>query len=237
MNYIIDFMNEMINKYYLDEKKDGFSLINKELKDFNTMFEFFSPLNDEQIAMLEQDVNNLQGTQFVFPLWYRDLLKITNGMNLYFGCLSFFGDQTPLIKTEKGYFRKTIARNDPNWMAPYSLLTNGSLKYDLNCRNRWLTFAGFRDNTLIAYDFKTNEIVRMMKDPVDLSMKKWKKMTEKDYESKIINKWDNFEDFFIYSINMLSKIVDEWLNSEEIKKLEGLKRQFELGKILYKHIR
>ena len=87
MDYIVDFINEVKKIYELDQKKDGYSLINNELENFNTMFEFFTPLNDEQIKKLEQDVNCAQGAQFVFPNWYKDFLKITNGMNLYFGCL------------------------------------------------------------------------------------------------------------------------------------------------------
>jgi len=228
MDYIVDFINEVKKIYELDQKKDGYSLINNELENFNTMFEFFTPLNDEQIKKLEQDVNCAQGAQFVFPNWYKDFLKITNGMNLYFGCLCFYGDQTPVIKTDTGYIRKLIERENPNWMAPYSLLTNGSIKHDVDCKNRWFTFAGFRDDTLVAYDYKTNEIVRMRKDPVDLSIKRWKKMSEVDYENKIIHKWKNFEDFFKESINMLKNITEEWLNDTEIKKLDGFDRQLEL---------
>lgn len=109
-------------------------------------------------------------------------------------------------------------------MAPFPLTTSRTIKYKEECKNRWLAFAGCKDDTLICYDYKTNKIVKMKKDSVDLSMKKWKSMSEEDYEGKIINEWNDFDTFFTSETKRISLIVKQWLLDEETYKLDDLDR-------------
>ncbi len=46
-------------------------------------------------------------------------------------------------------------------MAPFPLTTSRTIKYKEECKNRWLAFAGCKDDTLICYDYKTERIVKM----------------------------------------------------------------------------
>lgn len=96
MKIIQDLINEILLTCDLEKntKPNGYELNSKRFEKFNTMFEFYNPLDNFQIDFLEQDVNNAQGSNFVFPEFLKSLLSYTNGMNLFYGSLSFYGSQT-----------------------------------------------------------------------------------------------------------------------------------------------
>lgn len=150
--------------------------------------------------------------EFVFPEWYRDFLKTTNGCNLYFGSISLYGEQTPVVwsEKEKTYVKALLEWTNPNWMAPFDL-RDGDIKFDDVSKKRWLTIGGYQyDGTLIAWDYKKSCIVAMYSLPDDISIKKLKKMKEEDYEKLIYAQWSSFDEFFTQETERLNKVVSKY---------------------------
>ncbi|MCL2475088.1 MAG: SMI1/KNR4 family protein [Chloroflexi bacterium] len=210
MKFITDFLEKEKQRPFVVTKKypNGVHYIYEKYTKWNRMHKFFNPLNDEQIDTLQKDVNEAQRAMYVFPSWYRDFLKTTNGLNVFFDAISFYGEQTPVVLHPKyGQIKALIERDNPDWTAPYNLRFPNSIKYDLNAQNRWLTIVSYHyDHTHIAWDFKKNKIIAMYAHRATFPIKEWKKLTESDYEKLIIAEWDDFETFFIAEMKRLSEV-------------------------------
>ena len=46
-------------------------------------------------------MNNVQKAKYVFPKWYIEFLKTTNGLNIFLNSISLFGEQTPIVENKK----------------------------------------------------------------------------------------------------------------------------------------
>lgn len=215
-------MNHFVKDFFEREKEDDIQLevlqngirylSNKSIK-FNRLHECFKPITDEQIDVLQNEVNAAQMADFVFPGWYRDFFKTTNGCNLYFDCISLYGEQTPVVWSEKDktYMKVMIERNNPNWLAPYDLRFTDSIKYDKASKERWLTIGGYKyDGTKIVWDFKTEKIVAMYRVPITLSLKAKKLLKEADFEKMICQQWNSFDEFFMQETKRLNEVVSKY---------------------------
>lgn len=216
-------MNQTVENFFEREKKGDVRLevlpngvryiSNQCVNKFTWLHQSYKPLTDEQIDTLQADVNQAQWTDFVFPEWYRDFLKTTNGCSLYFGCLSLYGEQTPSVWSEKdnAYRKAPLERTNPNWMAPFDLRFTNSVKFDVESKKRWFTFGGYQyDGTQIVWDYKTQKIVAMYRLPVGTTIKALKKMKEEDYEKLICAQWDSFDEFFMRETERLSKVISKY---------------------------
>lgn len=214
-------MNLIVKNFFEREKKNGVSLetlpngiryLTDQCVRFNRIHEIYKPLTDEQIDTLQLDVNQAQLTDFVFPEWYRDFLKTTNGCNIYFGCISLYGEQTPLVWSEKynAYIKALLERTNPNWMAPYNL-RDIDIKFDEVSKKRWLAIGTYHfDGTQIVWDYKTQKLIAMYSLPVTISIKALKKMSEADYENLICAQWDSFDDFFVQETKRLNNVITRY---------------------------
>ena len=212
-------MNQIIKDFFEKENRkcvqlevlpNGVRYRLSRYKTFNVMHERFIPLTLSQIDILQQEVSEAQKTQFIFPDWYRDVLATTNGCNLFFDCSQLDGEQTPTFwsEQEQRYVKTLLDRNDPNWMAPYDLCFNGSIKYNNAARARWLTIGSYMyDGTKVAWDYKFNNICAMYSLPSSISIKSWKKLREEDYEERIFARWDSFDAFFIQETERLRHVI------------------------------
>ena len=213
-NLIKDFFEaEKNNNVTLQVLPNGVKYLHNEVTQWNIFHESFKPLTDEQIDMLQANVNQAQMAAFVFPEWYRDLLRTTNGFNLFFDKISFYGEQTPLVWSEndKTYTKTLIERNNPNWMAPFDLCFTNSIKFDESSKKRWLTIGGYSaDGTQIVWDYKTQKIVAMYRLPVTTSIKALKKLKEADYEKLICSQWNSFDEFFVQETARLKKVIEKY---------------------------
>jgi len=183
-----------------------------------TMHQYFKPLDDVAIDKLQHDVNNAQRANYIFSNWYRDFFKITNGLNVFFGSINFYGEQTPMINHSiYGYTEAFLERDNPNWMAPYNLRFTRSARFDINAQNRWLTIGSYgQDGAQIIYDYKKDKIVAMYVLPVVTSIKQLRKLMESDYEQMIFAEWPDFKTFFISETERLSKIFEPYPNIEYV---------------------
>lgn len=214
-------MNQIVKEFFERVKVDGVRLeilpngvryLSDKCVKYNWLHECYNPLTDEQINTLQEDVNQSQRTDFVFPEWYRDFLKTTNGCNLYFGSISLYGEQTPVVWSEKhnAYIKALLERTNPNWMAPYDL-RDIDIKFDVASKKRWLAIGTYYfDGTQIAWDYKTEKIVAMYRLPVSTTIKALKKMKEEDYEKLICAQWDSFDEFFMRETERLSKVISKY---------------------------
>ena len=195
---------------------NGEELIYENYQKYNILHCFYNKLSDEQIKFLQDDVNISLNSDYIFPEWYKDFLKVSNGMNIYFGAISLYGEQTPMTITEHGTIKALIKRDDPNWIAPYNLRFPGDEKYEPTIANRWLVIGGYYyDGTKIVYDYKLNKLIAMYSLPIKLSIKDWKKMKEYDYEKLIICEWKDFQTFFISETNRLSDIINKYVGMNQ----------------------
>ncbi len=215
MDHIVKdfFEREKENSVRLEVLQNGVRYLTDKSEKFNRLHECFRPLTDEQIDDLQNEVNAAQMTAFVFPAWYRDFLKTTNGCNLYFGCISLYGEQTPAVwsEKEKTYMRATLERSNQGWMAPFDLRFTDSIKYDKAAKERWLTVGCYGyDGTQIVWDYKTEKIVAMYRVPVTLSLKAKKLLKEADFEKMICRQWDSFDEFFTQETQRLNGVVSEY---------------------------
>lgn len=204
------FEREKENDVRLEVLPNGVRYLSNKCVKFNRLHECYKPLTDEQIEVLQADVNEEQQTAFIFPKWYRDFLKTTNGCNLYYDCLSLYGEPTPVVWSDKEntYVKAVLERTNPNWMAPYNL-RDGDIKFDDASKKRWLTIGGYQfDGTQIAWDYKMDKIVAMYSLPEDISIKALKKMKEADYEKLICAQWNSFDEFFRQETERLRKVID-----------------------------
>ena len=154
-------------------------------------------------------------------------------MNIFYGAISFYGEQTPMVYDPRyGHIEALVERDNPQWMAPYNLRYTRSVKYDKSAQNRWLTIGSYHaDGTQIAWDFNKENIVIMYPLPVTMPMKEFKKLKEADYENLIINSWKNFEDFFIDESQRLQDVFKQCVGWEEIDQadLEFWKKTLPIG--------
>lgn len=224
LDYVKFFLEEEKNKksVILKTYPNGIEYVFEEYKGFNYLHSFYYPLNDAQIDKLQQDVNIVQEANYQFPQWYRDFLKTTNGLNIFFDSLRFSGEQTPIVNHPKyGLTEAFIERDNPNWIAPYNLRYSRSTKYDHNAQNRWLTIGSyFADGTCIAWDFKVEKIVLMYVFPITMPIKVWKKLKEDDYEKQIFQTYDNFNEFFLSETKRLNQIFSELNKKHEIDRTD-----------------
>lgn len=193
--------------------RNGIRYLTNKCDRFNRLHESFNPISDAQIDELQKEVNAAQMAAFVFPEWYRDFLSTTNGCNLYFGCISLYGEQTPLVWSEKEqtYIRAMFDRNDPDRMAPYDLRFTDSVKYDNAAKERWLTIGSYQfDGTQIVWDHKTEKIVAMYRVPVALPLKAKRALKEADFEKMICGQWDSFDEFFTEETKRLDDVVSKY---------------------------
>jgi len=229
MEYIDDFLAKERQKEFVVTKNlsNGVRFIRESETKPKYLHEWFKPLDDEQIDKLQADVNKAQRSAYVFPEWYRDFFKSTNGLNLFFASISFFGEQTPLVEHPKyglieagigGYSDDPVERE--NWMAPYNLRYTNSGMLDPAIKKRWLVIGSYgQDGTLIVLDFKTNKIVAMYVLPVTLSIKEFRKMKEADFEQRIFAEWKDFETLFMSETERLSKIFAGFMDTKEFSLL------------------
>ncbi|MDR2090085.1 MAG: hypothetical protein LBP62_00250 [Clostridiales bacterium] len=212
MKFINDFLENEKQKEVVITKDfpNGTKFFYKGETNRKVLHAWYKPLDDEQIDKLQTDVNNAQKEAFIFPEWYRDFFKTTNGLSIFFGSISFFGEQTPLVEDPVyGLIEAGIDGKNPNWMAPYSLRFEGFVRLDAEARSRWLTIGSYYyDHSNIVWDFKTNKIVVMYALPTSLSIKARKKMKEADYEQLIFAEWDSFETLFLSETKRLAKIFE-----------------------------
>lgn len=225
MKYVIDFIEkERLRKQIIANKYPNgtkYVVQNDPLK-ARVFHSYFTPLDDLQIEKLQKDVNDAQKSDYVFPEWYKTFLKTTNGMNLFFGSISLYGEQTPIINHPKyGRIETLLERENPNWMAPYNLRYTNSVKYNLEAQNRWLVIGSYKyDGTQIVWDYKTKKIEAMYALPATISVKSLKKMEESDYEKMIITEWKDFETFFTQETERLSSIFNEYSDLMQIKNID-----------------
>lgn len=218
MKTINDFIEKEKRQSYAEilDLPNGVKIVNKRKAKQNIIHVFYKPLSDNQIDYLQNEVNKAQQTNFDFPEWLRSFLKKTNGFNIFYGALSFYGEQTPLIETPNGKMRALIERDNPNWIAPYNMRYSKVTKLDISSKNRWLNLGSYHcDGTQVAYDFKTKKIVAMYALPVTISIKELKQKNEADFEKMIIEEWDDFENFFSRETERLSKVFEEYSSNSE----------------------
>ena len=198
--------------------ENGIRYLSKKSAQFNRLHEWFKPLSDEQIDGLQEEVNAAQMASFVFPAWYRDFFRTANGCNLFYGCISLYGDQTPTVwsESEKRYIKATLPRSNPDWMAPFDLRFTNSVKFEKASKQRWLTIGSYAyDGTQIVWDFKTEKIEAMYRIPVTLPLKAKRALKEADYERMICAQWDNFDAFFAQETERLGQVVSKYGVDEE----------------------
>lgn len=215
MNHIVkDFFEwEMGKDIQREVLQNGTRYLTDKCDKFNRLHEYFAPITDEQIDRLQNEVNAAQRTAFVFPGWYRDFLRTANGCNLYFGCISLYGEQTPLVWSEKEqtYIKAMLDRGNPDWMAPYDLRFTDSVKYDSAFKERWLTIGSYQyDGTQIVWDYKTEKVVAMYRVPVTLPLEAKKSLKEADFEKMICQQWDSFDEFFVRETKRLDGVIAEY---------------------------
>lgn len=203
-----------------------------------SLHSYFNPLTDEQIQKLEDDVNHVQKAIYVFPKWYKEFLKTTNGLNIFMNSISLFGEQTPIVNNEKyGKTEALLERKNSEWLAPYNLRYTNSVKFSEEAQNRWLVIGSYKyDGTQIAWDFKKEKIIAMYSLPATTSLKKLKKMQECDYESMIICEWENFESFFVTETERLSKIFEQYTDLSQIKNYDVILEKKTLPNFHKEHI-
>ncbi|MDR2091188.1 MAG: SMI1/KNR4 family protein, partial [Clostridiales bacterium] len=117
MKFINDFLENEKQKEVVITKDfpNGTKFFYQGETKYKVLHAWYKPLDDEQIDKLQTDVNNAQGASFVFPEWYRDFFKTTNGLNIFFGSISFFGEQTPLVEHPVyGLIEAGLERENPN---------------------------------------------------------------------------------------------------------------------------
>lgn len=225
MKYIVDFFEKEKLRTQVTVKKypngTKYLIKNDPLK-VRSLHSYFNPLNELQINKLQSDVNDAQKAKYVFPEWYKDFLKNSNGMNLFLNSISLYGEQTPIIDHYKyGKIESFLERDNPDWMAPFNLRFTNSIKYSFEAQNRWLVIgAYYYDGTQIVWDFKTNIIEAMYALPVTISTKTLKKMREVDYEKMIITEWKDFETFFTQETARLSLIFNRYSDLTQIKDID-----------------
>jgi len=190
----------------------------------------YKALTDEQIDFLQDDVNSALISSYVFPEWYRDFLKTTNGCNLFFSSLCLFAEQTPWIYVKKYecYRRSLIDSANPEWMAPYNLRSPRTIKLDSKSRERWLTLGEYTDGTSIEWDFKNKKIVAMYALPLTTTIRELKQFKESDFEKMICAQWDTFDDFFLNETERL-KIINKLLESNKDQYRLHWKKTLPLG--------
>ena len=214
-------MNEIVNNFFEQEKKfdieikvlpNGIQYLSNKVTKWNILHQRYTGLSDGQIQILQDDINQEQHADYVFPAWYNELLKTTNGFNIFFNAISFYGEQTPAIwdKKEKSYKKATLQRMNPDWMAPYNLRNPNSVKYDKAAQNRWLVLGTYHcDGTNIAWDYEKEKIVAMYIYPITTPIKVWKKLKIIDYEKLVFMQWDSFDEFFVRETERLRKVVEK----------------------------
>lgn len=217
LKYIIDFLDREKTKNGVELKNypNGIKYLYTKYSNFNCLHCFFYPLTDEQINKLQHDVNQAQNAQYIFPDWYCEFLKTSNGLRIFFNAISFYGEQTPMINHPKyGWTEAPIERSNPEWLAPYNLrYPRDAIRVELAAQNRWLTIgAYFSDGTKIAWDFKKNKIVLMYPLSVDLSVRALRKMKEADYEALIFAEYESLEVFFYDETERLNVFFDQYKN-------------------------
>lgn len=165
----VNFMNFIINFIRKEEERKQIEVvaysngvkyvIENDPLVARTFHTFFKPLNNEQILKLEDDVNNVQKAKYVFPKWYIEFLKTTNGLNIFLNSISLFGEQTPIVENKKiGKTESLLERENIEWLAPYNLRYSNSVKFSEEAQNRWLVIGNYKyDGTHIAWDFKTKK--------------------------------------------------------------------------------
>lgn len=183
---------------------------------------YYNALNIEQIEKLQKDVNSLQKSNYIFPEWYKTLLKETNGFNIFLGSICLYGEQTPMIDHPVyGKIEALLERDNPEWMAPFNLRYTNSIKYDVSSQNRWLVIGCYSyDGTQIVWDFKSKTIKAMYPLPVTMSIKMLKKMKEEDYEKMVIKEWKDFEEFFKQETVRLTSIFDNYSDLTQIQNID-----------------
>lgn len=221
-------MNELVKKFFEEEKEKDFIVENlpngvryRSKKDiqWNIMHESYKPLTDEQIAFLQDEVNAFKRTHYIFPEWFHDFLKTSNGCNLFYDSLSIYGEQTPLLNKagEKEYAK--LDRTNPDWMAPYNLRTDG-LKMDPASAERWFVFGSYSyDGTELAWDYKRKKIVAMYELPDTMSIKEKRKVKEADYEKMICAEWDSFDEFFLNETKRLEEVILKYGEEVDVQSL------------------
>ncbi|MBO5327707.1 MAG: SMI1/KNR4 family protein [Clostridia bacterium] len=215
MNKIVNefFENEKLEDVLLEVLPNGVKYIVNTDKDMKPKAKIlhtkYKGLTDKQIDFLQKDVNDGLKSNYVFPEWYRDFLKTSNGCNLFFSSLCLFAEQTPwsYVEKYKCYRRDLIDSLNPEWMAPYNLRHPRSIKIDTNSRQRWLSLGEYKDGTLIEWDYATNKIVAMYAMPVLTPIRELKKLKETHYENMICAEWDSFDDFFLNETKRLKQVV------------------------------
>lgn len=227
LNYVNDFLELEKKKpnIVLKEFSNGIEYIYKKYIRFNYLHSFYYPLNDSQIKKLESDVNVAQSAHYIFPDWYIEFLKTTNGLNIFFNSIIFYGEQTPMINHPKyGYVEAPIERDNPEWMAPFNLrYPRNSIRYDAAAQERWLIIGSYHaDGTIIAWDYTLNKIVLMYSLPVTLSIKKLKHLSELDYQDLIFKSYDSFEEFFHGETFRLNVVFDKYLDKNELDQTDVL---------------
>lgn len=215
-------MNQTVKNFFEREKEgdvrlevlaNGVRYLSNQCVKFNRLHESYKPLTDEQIDVLQNEVSSAQMSAFVFPKWYKDFLKTTNGCNLYFDCLSLYGEQTPVVwsEEEKTYVKALFERTNSNWMAPYDLRFTNSIKFDNDSKRRWLTIGVYGyDGTQVAWDYKIEKIVAMYRLPITLSVKARRLLKEHDYEKLICQQWTSFDEFFMRETKRLNDVLSKY---------------------------
>ena len=182
----------------------------------------FNPLTEGQINNLQDDVNEIQKSCYVFPDWYRIFLKTCNGMNLYFNSISLYGDSDVINDLPKYNDSALLYELNkiPNF-SPYNLRYTNSIKFYFESQNRWLVIGCYKyDGTQIVWDYKKNKIEAMYALPATTSYKKLMRMTEEDYENMIICEWSSFDEFLKNEMKRLSKVFSEYTDLKKIKNID-----------------
>jgi len=237
MQFIKDFLEreKLRQGVVIKEFPNGTKYIHeRDLQTKRVVHKCFKPLDSSAIDKLQSDVNKAKGASYIFPNWYRDFFKSTNGLNLFFSSIYFDGEQTPMIQhpiygwTEAGiggYSNNPIERE--NWMAPSNLRYTRLDIFDLNAQNRWLRIGAYgQDGSHINWDFKKNKIVVMYSLPAVTPTKELRKFTEQDYEQRIFAEWSDFETFFLSETERLAKIFELYPNVTHIETCSKLKKKF-----------
>jgi len=226
MQFILDFLDKEKQREGIITKDfpNGTKFFHESETKYKILHQWFNPLDDIAIDKLQHDVNKVKQVNYVFPAWYREFFKTTNGLNINFISICFHGEQTPMVNhpiygwTEALRGWNSEGKEDlENWMAPFNLRYTTLSGFDINTITRWLAIGCYRaDGTHILWDFKDNNIKAMYAMPVTTSLKKLRQLKESDYEAMIFAEWSDFETLFKVETERLAKIFEGCTDSTKI---------------------